>query len=228
MGNLEEGNDIQDNINANLVQENSDERNHLRLRNRRRLLEQQMNQPEGNRVRNPFGIMVNRDLFIPLNAISLEFGKYSQYYNQFRQNPYKENLFIYIRSLIFPNLNFTQVTFYIALINIIYYVFLLSLGMEKKAKNDVLSINRAIIFEYGGFWPHKLRKSGNKYLQLWKIITCNFINSDFSQIYYNFISLITMCSFLEPFFGRVVYTIIFLFSSIFANLTIFLDLTDIN
>ena len=179
-----------------------------------------------NRFDNPFNLdpntvdiniklKINKDIFIPLNAISSNFGEECNYYNLRTIDPLKESFFHAIQSLIFPNLTFFQISSIFCYLIIIMYFITLCFGIDNLNKSQFLPIKLSTVDKIGSFYPTLIKKN---LLELYRLLIFQFLHYNLSHCLFNILSLISFCSLFELFIKKYVFFIILFFSGIFSNI----------
>ena len=180
-----------------------------------------------NRFNNPFNVdpnnedinitvKLNKDVFIPLNAISSNFGTESDYYSLRTVDPLNESFFHAIQSLIFPNLTFFQISSIFCYLITIMYIVTLFFGIDLTNKYEFLPIKLSTVDKIGSFYPTLIK---NNILESYRLLIFQFLHYNLSHYLFCILSLITFCSLFEILIKKYVYFLILFFSGIFANLT---------
>lgn len=194
-----------------------------------------MNQNNGrnnnnrNRNNNPFNIehpenedisvtaRMNRDIFVPITALSSSFGLESEYYSLANVDPLKESFFHILQSLIFPNSTITQITSILCYLIIILFIVILCFGIDSTNTSEFLPAKLSVVDKLGSYNPSIIKKNYLK--ELYRLLTFHFLHYNFPHLAYNVLSLITFCSLFEALVKKYIVVIIFFFSSILGNLT---------
>lgn len=178
----------------------------------------QNNNQNGNNNNQSQDIFVNirrdRDFFIPVAAMSSDFGIDSPYYSFGSVDPLKESFFHILQALIFPNLTPWQLSSIICYLIVIVFIALLCFGIDNTNNNQFLPIKFSVIDRIGGFYPYEMKKN---ILEYYRIFTFHFIHFNFSHLVYNILSLITFCSLFEVLVKKYIYLLVFFLSAIFGN-----------
>lgn len=180
-----------------------------------------------NRFNNPFNVdpnsedinisvKINKDIFIPLNAISSNFGEENDYYNLRTVDPLKESFFHAIQSLIFPNSTIFQISSIFSYLIMIMYIITLCFGIDMTNKTQFLPIKLSTVDKIGSFYPTIMKSN---ILQSYRLITFQFLHYNISHCLFNVLCLISFCSLFELLIKKYAYLLILIFSGIFSNLT---------
>ena len=159
--------------------------------------------------------MMDRDIFCPLVAVEPNFSLQNDYYSIQAVNPKKESFFHLIESLIFPNATLSQISVILCYIIIIVFIVSISFGQDETVKT-ILTVRMSILDKFGCFYPKKIKE---KYWNLYRLITFNFVHYNFPHLLLNIIGLISICSFFEELVKKRCFLLIFFLNGIFTNLT---------
>lgn len=181
-----------------------------------------------NRGNNPFNIehperedvnilvRVNRDIFVPLEAFSSEFGMENQYYSLNSVKPLEESFFHILQSLIFPNSTLFQISSLISYIITILFIVTLCFGIDTTNRTQFLPAKLSIIDKLGSYNPSIMKKN---FLQYYRLITFQFLHYNFEHVCFNILSLVSFCSLFEVIIKKYIFIIIFLLSGILGHIT---------
>ena len=180
-------NDLAENPNVNDIQQNL------------------LNNPENQNQQNI--LIINKDFFVPFTSLSFGFGIYNQYYSIYRNNPRKTNIFYFFQSFLFPNLDYSQLSFIISVINIIIFIITLFFGIEKTNERDLFTIKYSVLMKFGAFHPKSIIE--NK-LNIIRALTANFLHLNLKHLLYDIISLCIFPSLFEIFINKHQFLIIYI------------------
>lgn len=206
-------NDINDN---NDGEENPLQAGNMAAQNNNNFLVNEDNQ--GNNEINTFQLKINRDIFIPFTAFIPNFGAGSPYYSKYRIDPYKENIFVTLQSLVFPNANWLDLSVISCYLSIILFIVSLILGTNTRDTENFLCPKISSLTKVGSFFPNKMR--GGKFIENYRLLLFHFLHVNFWHLICDVFILISCCTFIETLMKRKVYIIItFLIGGILGNLT---------
>ena len=158
---------------------------------------------------------MDRDIFLPLFAVEPFFGIENNYYSIESVNPIKESFFHFIESLLFPNATFYQISIILCYIITVVYIITISFGQDETV-STISTVKISILDKFGSFYPKKIKE---KYWNLYRLITFNFLHLNFPHLLINIVCLISFCSLFEELVKKRCFLLIFFLNGIFTNLT---------